>query len=175
MKRLIGASGLLLGIQTVRAHCPLCTLGAAAAAGGAAYFGVKSAVIGVFIGAFAVSTGWWVSRLIKKQYIPYQLPALILFSFIATILPMLPMFSGPHDVYGWYVSLAGSYGSFLNRTYIINLFLVGSLLGGSVVSVTPWLSKKITEARQGKMIPYQGILLTFGLLLLAGLVLQFTF
>lgn len=174
VKKWLSVPMLLIGIQSARAHCPLCTIGAAVAAGGAAYLGVHTAVIGVFIGAFAVSTGWWIGRLIKRQYIPYQIPALIIFSFLATILPLLSLFSSANDVTGWYVSMAGDYGSLLNRTYIINLFLVGSLLGGLVVSVTPWLSKKISEARNGKMIPYQGIILTLSLLLLVGFVLQFT-
>ena len=167
---LIASVFLALLIDKVQAHCPLCTMGAAAAAGGAAWLGVSKTVIGLFVGAFAVSTGWWVSRIIKKRYIPFQRAALILFSFITTIWPMMSLMDG---FYPLYISLIGSYGSLLNRTYLINLFLVGSLVGGIIVSSTPWMSSKITELRKGKMMPFQGILLTLMLLVVAGVAIQF--
>ena len=91
----------LLFIKSVYAHCPLCTAGAAVAAGGAAWLGISKAAIGIFIGAFAVSTGWWASNLL-----------------------------------------------------------------------TPWLSKKITELRNGKMLPYQGIMLTFALLVILSVAVE---
>ena len=78
----------------VKAHCPLCTMGAAAV-GGALYLGISTIVVGFFIGAFAVSTGWWVSQIIKKQYFPCQKWLLIISSFILTIIPMMFLF-GQH-------------------------------------------------------------------------------
>lgn len=160
---------LLLSVPAVEAHCPLCTIGAAAAAGGAAYLGVHGIVIGLFMGAFAVSIGWWVSGLIKKQYFKYQKQAIILLSFLTTVFPMLAILS---DVQPFLVSMSGSYGSLLNRTYLIDLFILGSLIGGFIVSITPMLSKKLSGLREGKMMPYQGIILTFGLLIIIGVVLQ---
>ena len=67
---LVLSSFIFLGFfsEFVSAHCPLCTAGAAIAAGGAIYLGVSVIVVGLFIGAFAVSTGWWVAKIIKKQY-----------------------------------------------------------------------------------------------------------
>ena len=159
----------LLFIKSAHAHCPLCTLGAAAAAGGAAWFGVNNAVIGIFVGAFAVSIGWWVSKLIKKQVIPFQKWIIILFSFATTVLPLLPIMKG---IYPIYISVTGDYGTLLNRTYIFNSFLIGSIIGGITTSLTPWLSDKITKLRNGKMIPYQGIILTFLLLIILGIIMQ---
>src|SRR3989344_2973104 len=158
---------LLLGIPFVKAHCPLCTLGAVAAAGGAAYFGVNNLVIGLFIGAFAVSMGWWISNLIKKKFIPFQKTLLVIFSFLTTILPLLPL---PvfHEAKGIYLSQFGPYG----YTIALNTFLMGSILGGLIICITPWLSHKITEIRNGKLIPYQGIILTLGLLLITGTTMQ---
>jgi hypothetical protein len=146
-------------------------VGAAAAAGGAAWLGVDKAIIGIFLGAFAVSIGWWISGLIKKQYIPFQRGLIIIFSFITTVLPLIPVIG--ESVYPLYISLFGDYGSLFNRTYVINLFLVGSLFGGLVVCVTPWMSRKITEFRNGKMIPYQGVILTFSILIIISLIIQF--
>mgnify|MGYP001575149904 CR=1 FL=1 len=163
MKKLFAFFPFLLLMQNAYAHCPLCTAGAAVAAGGAAWLGISKAAIGIFIGAFAVSTGWWASNLLKRKYIPFQKQLLILFSFVATIIPLMPLME---SIYPVYISWAGDYGSLLNRTYILNLFLAGSILGGFIVCITPWLSKKITELQNGKMLPYQGIILTFALLII---------
>lgn len=171
LKKFLGLPLFLVLMQSAYAHCPLCTVGAAAAAGGAAWLGVSKIVIGVFIGAFAVSVGWWVSTLIKKQYVPFQRPLIILFSFVTTVFPLLSL-EVMRSNYPVLLSFFGDYGSLLNRTYILNLFLVGSILGGFIVSITPWLSKKITIVRNGKMLPYQGILLTFLLLIISSTIIE---
>lgn len=152
-------------IEETHAHCPLCTVGAAAAAGGAAYLGVSQIIIGLFTGGFAVSIGWWVSRLIKKKYISFQRTLIILFSFATTIFPLLTILD---EFYPIYISWAGDYGSLLNRTYLINKFLGGSIFGGLIVSVTPLLSNLITKSRHNKTIQFQGIILTLSLLLITG-------
>ena len=156
-------------VKSALAHCPLCTMGVAVAAGGAYWLGVKTIVISLFVGAFAVSTGWWVSKLVKKDYFKYQRLAIIMASFVLTIVPLLPLFT---EITPWYVSFFGSYGSLLNRTYVLNTFLVGSVVGGLIVSITPALSAGITRLRQGKMINFQGVVLTLVMLLLTGTVLQ---
>ncbi|HIH41081.1 TPA: hypothetical protein HA239_01565 [Candidatus Woesearchaeota archaeon] len=167
-QKILLPAAFILMVQQARAHCPLCTIGAAAAAGGAAWLGVNQGVIGLFIGAFAVSMGWWFSNLIKRQYVKYQRAVLILLSYITTVLPMLNIMEAPLPVF---VFIAGNYGSLLNRTYVINLFLLGSLIGAAIVSVTPYLSRKITEARK-KTIPFQGMIMTFVLLILSGLIIN---
>ena len=155
-------SFILIGIRFAEAHCPLCVVGAATVAGGAVWLGVNEMIIGVFIGAFAVSVGWWISRMIKKKYIPFQKTLIILISFATTIFPILFLFKG---FYPLYISIIGEYGSLLNRTYLINLFLIGSVVGGLIVSLTPMISKKISSFREGKIIPYQGTALTLTLLI----------
>src|SRR3989344_8592817 len=158
-------------VKNAYAHCPLCTVGAAAAAGGAAWLGVSKIVIGVFIGAFAVSIGWWVSNLIKKGYVPFQGPLIILFSFATTVFPLLSL-EVMQSNYPLLITLAGDYGFLLNRTYILNLFFIGSVIGGLLVSITPWLSGRITMIRDGKKVPYQGILLTFALLIIFSSIIE---
>ncbi len=169
MKLVARIIGSALALQIVQAHCPLCTAGAAIAAGGALWLGVKAQVIGLFVGAFAVSLGWWISNLLKKQYIPHQKAVLILVSFLTTVLPLLPIMT---PLYPVYVSIAGDYGSLLNRTYATNLFLFGSIIGGLIVSSTPWLSSKLTHLRNGKQLPFQGIALTFLLLIVISAIIQ---
>lgn len=163
---------LILLSKGVYAHCPLCTIGAAAVAGGAAYYGVNQLVIGLFIGGFAISMGMWIARLIKKKYVPFQTILIVLISFFTTILPLLPLMK---EVAPLYISLFGGYGTLLNRTYVINLFFIGSIPGGIMVGIAPWLSKKITSLRKGKRMPFQGIMITLLLLIIAGVILQFVF
>lgn len=162
-------SFFLLSIQVVNAHCPLCTMGAAAVAVGAAWYGVKTVIIGLFIGAFAVSMGYWISNMIKRQFIPFQRSSIILLSFVTTIIPLLSVIK---DVTSFYVSFAGDYGSLLNRTYLINIFLVGSIFGGILVVLAPLISNKITQLRNGKILPFQGTILTILMLVVASIILQ---
>jgi hypothetical protein len=159
---------ILLLAENALAHCPLCTVGAGAAAAGAAWFGISNIVIGIFLGAAALAMGLWISRLIKKKYFPYQKWAISVFSFATIILPVLPLMKGYSSVY---ISIAGDYGSILNRTYMINLFLVGSLIGALILLITPLISNRITQVRN-KTVPYQGITLTFALLIIAAVIAE---
>lgn len=162
---------ILSGI-TVRAHCPLCTAGAAAAAGGALWLGVDRAVIALFLGAFAASTGWWVAGMIKRQFIPFQKQGIVAASFLLTIIPLLPIVTAIKPVY---ISLIGDYGGLLNRTYVVNISLITAALGLFIIAITPALSRKISSFRSDRVYPFQGIALTFILLLLAGAALQVMF
>ena len=168
---LLSPLGFLINTAAVSAHCPLCTMGAVAVAGGAAYFGVSSIIIGLFIGAFAASLGLWIARVVKKQYFRYQKQAIFAVIFLSTVLPTLPLIPGMP--YPLYISWFGEYGSAFNRTYLFNLFLVGSMVGGFVMSVMPWVSARIAAAHRGKLLfPYQGIVLTLVVLVVIGGVLQ---
>jgi len=156
----------LLNTAVAYAHCPLCTIGAAAAAGGAAYLGVNNAAIGVLLGGFAVSIGWWIGNKIKKKFFPYQKAAIILISFITTIIPLLPFLKYLRPLY---IPFLGQYGT----TLVVDYFLVSSVIGGIIVCITPYLSSKATQLRNGKQIPFQGILMTFILLFMVSALLQF--
>ena len=168
-KKILFFSFFLLFIKGVQAHCPLCTAGAAIAAGGAAYFGVHNAVIGLLIGAFAISTGLWFSRIIKKKYIPAQKKVIVFLSFVLTLFPILPIIN---QTYPLYISLFGDYGTLFHRTYVLNISLLTGIFGGTIVSLSPWLSKKVSLLRDGKIFPFQGVILTLILLLITSAILQ---
>jgi len=168
----LSALGLALSLFTtglVRAHCPLCTGGAAAAAGAAALLGVNYGAIGVFIGAFATALGLWMPRLIKKRYISYQRPVVFWVVYLSTLLPLIPF---TRDYSSIYVSWFGDYGSIGNRTYLINWFIVGSVLGSLIVYISPFISSKITAKRKGKAIRFQGLGITFALLIITAVSTQ---
>jgi len=168
---LLGA--VLLFMPTVaKAHCPLCTIGAGALAVGAAYLGVSTMAVGVFIGAFALALGLWMARLVKKwkQVVLYQSAIIALLVVVSTIVPILPLVSEYRslNIY-WF----GPYGNIFNRTYLIHNFLVGSIIGVLIMLVSPYLSTWIKKKRHGELIPYQGIVLTLVLLILMSLLIQF--
>src|SRR3989344_6532474 len=78
----------------VLAHCPLCTIGAGAAAAGAVWLGISKIAVALFIGAFAMSMGMWFSRIIgnKINYLPFQSVLIIVGIFAFTIWPLMPIF-----------------------------------------------------------------------------------
>lgn len=158
--------------STKKGHCPLCTVGAAVAVGGATWLGVDHLVIGLFLGAFAASMGFWIDRVIKQRYHKSflgQTTILVASSYFLTVLPLLPLLKGMTP---WYVSWFGAYGSLLNRTYLLNLPLLGSIAGALLVAVAPPFSKMITRMRKGKQFPFQGIVLTLSLLIITGTIVQ---
>lgn len=162
---------ILTVLDLVSAHCPLCTAGAGAAAAGASWLGVSNIVIGLFIGAFAVSIGMWFGRIIPKQYLPFQKTLIVALSFLLTVLPILYLISMVHP---FQVSLFGEYGSLFNRIYMVDLSLMGSILGGALVFISPSISKQISKLNKGKTIPFQGIIITLASLLVAGAIIQFS-
>jgi hypothetical protein len=167
-KSIMAAIGGTLAVPAAYAHCPLCTIGAGAAAVGAAYLGVSNAAIGVFIGAFAVAIGSWIHKKIKRKFIWGQESLIVIISFATTVLPLLPIITGYTSVY---ISWVGDYGSLFNRTYLINLFLMGSIVGAVIMAVTPAISKRITHIRK-KTLPFQGVTIIFALLIIASIIFQ---
>lgn len=165
---LILAAILLLFSGYATAHCPLCTAGAAAAAAGAMYLGVAKPVLGLFIGAFAVSMGLWFANRAPKNYVPRQKPVLIIASFLLTVVPVLPVIGQKK---AFYIGLAGSYGTLLNNTYMYDASLATAVVGGAIVTFSPKISRKITEVR-GEHVDYQGIIVTLSTLIALGVVLQ---
>lgn len=164
---LVGFSLVILP-NIAQAHCPLCTVGAGAAAALAAWLGVKIIVIGVFLGAFALAMGLWIARLVKYKF-PYKGPLLGVVSFLFTIFPLQPLFQ---DYTSLYITWGGEYGSIFNRTYVLDRFVIGAVIGAVILTVAPFLSRWIQKKR-GKLIPYQGITIVFAALVVVALILQF--
>src|SRR3989344_2901768 len=152
-------------VKQVSAHCPLCTIGAGAAGVGAIWLGVSKVVVALFVGAFAMSMGMWFSKIPKKRYIPFQKTAIVAVVFFTTVLPLIPLFKAIGPLY---LSFIGEYG----KTYAVNYSLATSFLGGLIVFISPSLSKSLTKIRKEKIIPFQGVILTLLLLIIAGGIIQ---
>ena len=154
-------------VKQVSAHCPLCTIGAGAVGVGAIWLGVSKVVVALFIGAFAMSMGMWFARIPKKRYIPFQKTAIITIVFLTTILPLTPLFKAIGPLY---LSFIGEYGT----TYAVNYSLASVFLGGLTVFISPRLSKFLTKIRKEKIIPFQGTILTLIILIIFGILIQFS-
>ena len=172
MKNKFIIAGLFLFFPaTAKAHCPLCTAGAGFLAIWATYLGVSSYIIGIMIGAFAMALAFWVPRIIKKKYMPYQDIFLMIIIFFSTIIPIMPFIQ---DYTSFNIYWFGEYGGVFNKTYMVSRFLIGSFIGAFVMFVSPYISKKIIKIRSGKLVPYQGILITFFILLTTSLLFQYS-
>lgn len=167
--RLILIFLILLVPSSALAHCPLCTVGAGALAAFAAYLGVSAFSIGIFIGAFALAMGLWIARLIPKKF-PFKSIILGFFSFLLTIIPLMPLMP---SYFSYYLSIGGDYGSIFNRTYFVSQFLVGSIMGGFILILSPYISSYLTSMRKKAHLPFQGIAITFILLTLVTLLFEF--
>lgn len=163
--------GLLLSIPlstTVQAHCPLCTAGAGGLAAVASALGIGMAVVGVFVGAFAAAMGLWMAKYVDDEYVPHQGWIIAFVIYLSVVVPLVPLANEYTPIY---VSIAGGYGTPLNRTYLVDTYLVGAILGGVVACGVPRLSAAISELR-GSTVPFQGLTLTFALLGASAIVLQ---
>lgn len=171
MKKIILLSLLILFPKFAWAHCPLCTVGAGALAVAAASLGVSTAVVGVFIGAFALALSIWLARMIKRKYFQGQDAVVVLAIFLSTIIPIMPFIREYRPLY---LSLAGEYGTMLHNTYVINLYLLGAAVGALLLFAAPYVSQAVTRARGGQILPYQGLGITFVLIVLAAIIFQIT-
>jgi len=164
---IVGIGALLPRIAF--AHCPLCTVGAGLAVVFAAWIGVSVGTIGIFLGAFAVALGLWAARAIHAPWRHLAHWIFPVLSFVLTVLPILPL-AREYTSFGVYIT--GSYGSLLNRTYLVNILLLGSIVGGIATLIAPFISQQVTRWCDRRF-PYQGILILFLLLLFIAIATEF--
>lgn len=174
MKRAIAVSSIALLLLSlvptkVLAHCPLCVGGAGAAAALASFLGLKFGTIGVLIGGFAVALSLLIANRLPQKF-KYQKVVVAWAIYLTTLIPVYPLLKG--DVTPWFVSISGELGSPLNQTYLIDMFIVGSILGSLIVLYSMKLSMYITRRRGGKTVRLQGLMLTFALLIIAAIGMQ---
>ncbi|MEK6840191.1 MAG: hypothetical protein AABX72_04555 [Nanoarchaeota archaeon] len=167
MKLLVLLLALLMLVPLVSAHCPLCTGAIGIAATTAGYYGVDASIIGLFVGAFGISTGLWIGRKVKQQYLPGQLSLIVSLSFVLTIIPFFFM-TGEQFMFPL------SLGSF-KRIFFFDKLIFGSFLGGMVTVPTFWLHEFIKKIRGKVLFPFQGIAFTLTMLAVNALILFFVF
>ncbi len=148
--------------KVTSAMCPLCVAGAAVGLSVARYYGVDDIVVGIWLGALAVSTALWINTLINKKsktkVIPFQGFFVITALIAATIMPF------------YFAGFFKGMPNMVDTIFGINRLVFGSLIGGIVTFIGAPVSNTIKKKR-GKVFPYQTIILT--LLVLALLSLLF--
>lgn len=161
--------GLLFFPTVAYAHCPLCTLGAGVIAGTAAYLGVDVLVVGVVIGGFSWLLGRWFAKTLRAKLGDFIAAQDLLLSAIIYLTIIIPVRLGIEQYVSFYLSIAGDYGTFLNRTYVINSFLLGSVIGLLAAVLALPVSNLISEIR-GESLRFQGMISTLFILLLTAIV-----
>ncbi len=148
------------------AHCPLCAGAVGMVAASAKYYGMDASIVGLFGGAFAVSTGILFAQKVKKRYVDFQFPAIVLLSFILTIIPLA--FIRTEDIF-IPLLLFGETGAVFNRIYWIDKLVFGALISLPVTLLAFWLHNYAKKVNGRVLFPYQGIAFTLALLSIAGL------
>ncbi|MBI4021383.1 MAG: hypothetical protein HY369_04005 [Candidatus Aenigmarchaeota archaeon] len=175
MKSLLTAATALLSLAflpPVRAHCPLCLGAVGIAASTATYYGVDQSVVGLFWGAMGISTGLWILAHLRKRWVRFQTQLVIVGSIL---LAVLPLFALPADSLYVPLLLAGEPGSLLNRVYWVNKLVVGGIIAVPVTLFAWRAHLLIKQVRHRVLFPFQGVVLTVSLLLVAGLGLYVAF
>ncbi|VVB61127.1 Uncharacterised protein [uncultured archaeon] len=155
--------------ENAYAHCPLCTGAIGVGAVAATALGVDVSVVGIFVGAFAVSTGLWLGRRLKNRYIPFQTAAIVIASFLLTVVPVESVV--PQNIY-LPMLYFGSPGSIFNRVWWMPKMLFGSIIGGVLTVGGLYLHEFLKKRNNGHVyFQFQGVILTVGLLILSSVVL----
>ncbi len=142
-------------IPSVMAHCPLCTAAAGTGVAVARYYGVDDSIVGVFLGAFIVSSALWLGKWMKKKSFHIEDSLLILLSFFFLVIPLyFSKIITPLEM----VKEMPEHHSFLGLgVFGIDKLFFGILLGTFVIWGTFGFSDLIKKKRGSVLFPYQGI------------------
>lgn len=141
----------------VMAHCPLCTAATGAAVLAARWYGIDDLIVSTFVGGLIISTGYWINNWLNKKskgsgYIKFQLPIIILLSYISVVATFY---------------FAGFLGSSVPKFMLfgIDKLFVGATIG-SVVTVAAFALHDMLRKNNGNKnyVPFQAIVLAIALL-----------
>jgi len=150
---------LTLFVSPVSAQCPVCTVAVGGGVLLSRYLGIDDLVIGIWAGAFVISSGLWTATLIKKQFIKYQEWILVVLLWITTVLGL---------------KQAGFIGNPTCRIHGHDKLLTG-IIAGSLVFLLAYavdkILRRINKTNPGKAhIPYQKVIIPVGLLIIATII-----
>src|SRR3989338_8325896 len=79
----------VITLNSVMAHCPLCTTGAAVGVGFARAYGVDDSIVGVLLGGLIASSALWFNNWLKKKgkKFPLQESIFVIVSFLLVAIP----------------------------------------------------------------------------------------
>jgi len=155
---IIFVAATAIGSAPASAHCPLCTAATGAGIAVAESYGVDDAIIGLWVGAFIISTALWFDRVLKKKYnFPGQSAIISAASLALTVVPFY---------------FAGMFG---NPVLILGMdrLLFGILFGSALAFVGTEISIWIKNTRGKVLISYQTIILVTGVLAATSFIFQY--
>ncbi|MBI2583353.1 MAG: hypothetical protein HYW25_01680 [Candidatus Aenigmarchaeota archaeon] len=143
------------------AHCPLCTAATGAVVAGARVAGIDDAVVGTFIGAFIVSTGFWTTRIINKTFNKKLLTAARYHKLQNIFNPyMLSAVFAVMTIASFYVS--GLLGAMPEYTFIFGMErLLFGIIMGSILSAASFRFHSLARSmhQNRNYFPMQGIIM----------------
>lgn len=142
-------------IPAAMAHCPLCTAAAGTGVAVARYFGVDDSIVGLFLGAFIVSSALWLNVWLRKRNFHIQNALLVLVSFLLFVIPFY--LSGIITPISMVKSMP-EHHSFSWLGFLgIDKIMFGIILGTIMIWGSFGLSDHIKNKRGRVLFPYQGI------------------
>ncbi len=143
-------------LAPAHAHCPLCTGAAVGGVALARVFGVDDSIVGIFMGAFIVSTALWASKLAKKKIsFPLQDTAFVVSSFLFTAVPFY--YASVITNFEMVKSMPEHHAVFGLGVFGIDKILFGMILGTLGVWLALRISNTIKETRGKGLLPFQGV------------------
>lgn len=144
------------------AHCPLCTAATGAAVMAARWYGIDDLIVSTFVGGLIISTGYWMHNWMNKRtggrgYIKFQLPILILISYVTVVFSL------------YFTGLLGSNVAKFTLFGIDKLFIGATV--GSVVTIAAFTLHDALRRRNHNKnyIPFQAIVLAVAFLSITAL------
>lgn len=145
----------LFSLPQAYAHCPICAIAVGEGVILARFWGLNDIIVGIWVGAFVVSMGLWIHKLLKKNYIPLQEYVITILSFAATAIPFY---------------FAGLIGNPMFVKWGMDMLLLGMIVG-TVGTVVGYEISKLIKAKRGKtLIPFQTIIFTITILVIESVI-----
>ena len=137
--------------NVVLAHCPLCSAATGAIVIATRWYGLDDLIIGTVLGAFIISTAYWINNWLKrrnkgKNYLPWQLLVLILATYLSTIFTF---------------QFSGLLGNLVYQLYGVDKLAIGTTLGTLITIFTFILHDYLRKINGNRnYLPFQPIVLT---------------
>ena len=167
MKKFFSILGLsffgLLTAVSVKAVCPVCTMGAIAGVGLCRWLGIDDLITGVWLGGLLFSSLlWFWYWLIKKKPAIKNTKIGLLVTLVWYGVVIFPLY------------FAGIIGHPYNKLWGIDKLLFGIMAGTIVFALAVRFSNYLKKKNQNKVyFPYQKVVVPIGFLAIASIILYF--
>ncbi|MBI4163389.1 MAG: hypothetical protein HY512_00885 [Candidatus Aenigmarchaeota archaeon] len=153
-------TSLVLWPPKVMAHCPLCTAAVGSGLVVARSMGIDDSIVGIWIGAFIISTALWLNKFLSKRFriIPFQKTIIIVAFFLLTVVPF------------YFSNLI----TFEYTLFGFDRLLFGTVAGCILTLLSFGLSSKMRNEKNKVIIPFQTIVVTIAILIISNLALTLT-